>query len=111
MAVKVSSLCFITELIWAILLLELACVSVSNGKGVNINLKIWRLLLNFQLDKQLIIYIKIQGVSEVDAILAVVAVDPSAISATGKREKNFFFCGNFPPETQSKFAGFFCQVW
>ena len=32
-----------------------------------------------------------------DAILAVVAVDPSATSATGKREKNLFFCGNFPP--------------
>ena len=32
-------------------------------------------------------FIKIQGASEVDAILAVVAVDPSATSATGEREK------------------------
>ena len=68
------------------MLLEPACLSVSNEnlkKGVGMNIKIWRLLLNFQRDKQLIIYIKIQGVSEVDAILAVVAVDPSATSATG----------------------------
>ena len=40
-----------------------------------------------RLNKQLIMFIKIQGVSEVDAILAVVAVDPSATSATGEREK------------------------
>ena len=62
------------------------------------NIKIWRLLPNFQRDKQLIIYIKIQGVSEVDAILAVVAVDPSATSATGKREKRnlLFICVNSP---------------
>ena len=40
-----------------------------------------------RLNKQLIMFIKIQGDSEVDAILAVVAVDPSATSATGEREK------------------------
>ena len=36
--------------------------------------------------KQLIIYLKIQGVSEVDVILAAEAVDLSATSATGEVE-------------------------
>ena len=34
--------------------------------------------------------------------MAVVAVDPSATSATGSREKNLFFCGNFPPPSNPK---------
>ena len=36
--------------------------------------------------KQLIIYLKTQGVSEVDVILAAEAVDLSATSATGEVE-------------------------